>query len=60
LGARRVDQVHRALGKALGGDKSFIGMRDDIDNRIADAHDIDRSRTHLNKAPGGSAEGGGV
>src|SRR2546430_1843636 len=34
-------------------------MRDDIDNRIADAHDIDRSRTHLNKAPGGSEEGGG-
>ena len=41
LGALGVDQGHRALGEAFGGEKPLVGMRDDIDDRVADADDIE-------------------
>ena len=42
LGARGIDQGHRALGEAFFGEQSVVGLGHDIDDRIADPDDIER------------------
>ncbi len=47
IGPRVIDQRHRALGEAFGFEKPLVGMRDHIDDGVADADDIDGGRIHL-------------
>ncbi len=46
FGALGIDQGHRARGEVLLGEKPLVGMRDHVDDRIADADDIDDGRIH--------------
>src|SRR5262249_5717615 len=45
-GLRLVDQPHRALAHLLLGQKSVVGARDHVDDRVADAEDIESRRGH--------------
>ena len=47
LGARRVDQGHRPLDERLTREKRLFGMGDHVDNRIADADDVETGLGHV-------------
>ena len=46
LGARLVDQRHRALVHRLGGEEGVVGLADHVDDGIADADDVELSGRH--------------
>ncbi len=46
LGARFVDQGHRALGELFLLDEGFVGLGKDVDDGIADADDIECGGRH--------------
>ena len=46
-GARLVDQRHAALGHAVAAEKGFIGLHQDVENRIADPENVIFCVSHL-------------
>ena len=40
IGARRVDQLHAALGQPFGGEKFLVSTRNHVDDRIANGNNI--------------------
>jgi hypothetical protein len=46
VGARRVDQMHRALGELLGDQKIVVDARHHVDDGVADAENVELGVGH--------------